>query len=361
MDAGRRFRTALALTLVWLGVAAARGDEPAEADPVDFETLSIVERAEWVARAQRGRTTSREEAGIVEVFLSTSGLELTELKDRIDAGNDHRDLQQLVYHDLDDAGLREALIAHLRREAEAVRKRHGGQGVKLLSDIDDTIYPNFGDRRTWSLVDAAYPGVVAFYQALTGPAPPGRSRLTLVSARPYERTGLVERHGGRTLRKLGLPPHSILSGDAWSVASLLPGRLGERGNAKIGAAKLRNFQQWSELMGEYDFVISGDRTQADHEFAAEALALDGGRVLAAFIHDVGDRPRREARRLYYNDTVLGHALDAFAGGWIDRSGLARVREAVAAGQAAGVYPPELEGAVARDLARAAADQANGSR
>ena len=115
-----------------------------------------------------------------------------------------------------------------------------------------------------------------------------------MSARPYERTGLLETQGGDKLRAMGLPRHTILSGDAWTLASVLPGRAGERAIAKIGAEKLRNFRQWSELMGEYDFIISGDPTQADHEFAADALALAGGRVLAAFIHDVGDRPRRGA-------------------------------------------------------------------
>jgi hypothetical protein len=355
MDAGRKLRIVFALVL--FGAAAARGaepDVPEEEVPVDIAALSIVERAEWVARAQRGRTSSREEAGIVDVFLATSGLGLTELKDRIDAGDDHRDLQQLVYHDLDDAALRRKLVGHVQREAAAVRKRHGRQGIKVLSDIDDTIYPNYGDRRAWSLDEAPYPGVVAFYAALTGPAPPGRSRLTFVSARPNERTGIPERYGRRKLRSMGLPPHSILGGDAWTLASILPGRIGERAIRKVGSAKLQNFQQWSELMGEYDFVISGDRTQADHEFAADALALENGRVLAGFIHDVGERPRRDAQHLFYNDTVLGHALDALAGGWIDRAGLARVREAVAVGHAAGVYPPELEPAVARDLKRAGA-------
>ncbi|MCG8590945.1 MAG: hypothetical protein MJE66_16770, partial [Proteobacteria bacterium] len=198
-----------------------------QSTPADLDGLSIPERAAWIEEAQRGRTSSREEVTIVELFLRTRGRELTELKDRVDAGADHRDLQHLVYHDLDDAGLRERLVAHLRVEAAAVRKRHGSQGVKLLSDIDDTIYPNFADRRDWSLTHAPYPGIVAFYEALTGPAPPGRARLTLVSARPYERTGLLETQGGDKLRAMGLPRHTILSGDAWTLASVLPGRAGE--------------------------------------------------------------------------------------------------------------------------------------
>lgn len=104
-------------------------------------------------------------------------------------------------------------------------------------------------------------------------------------------------------------------------------------------------------MAEFDFVISGDRTQADHVFAAEALALEDGRVVAAFIHDVGEAPRREAPGLFYNETVLGHALDALDGGWIGQDALVRVRDAVASGRDAGVYPPELEASVSRDLAR----------
>ena len=59
-----------------------------------------------------------------------------------------------------------------------------------------------------------------------------------------------------------------------------------------------------------------------------------------------------APRLFYNETVLGHALDALEGGWIDRDALRRVRDAVASGHHLGVYPPELEASVARDLAKA---------
>ena len=341
-------------TLLVLAVTALACDgSTRDPDPAALDPPSMQARAAEIVRLQRGRTSDADEARIVGLFLETAGLQLTELKERVDAGGDYRDLQQLVYRDIDDEGLRRRLIDHLRREAQAVRDEHGAQGIKVVSDIDDTLYPNFGDRRRWGMGAAFYPGVVQFYEALTGDAPPGRARITLVSARPEDRLGLLEAQSGEGLRTRGLPPHTILSGTAWTLASIAPGAVGQRAVAEIGAEKLADFVAWSALMAEFDFIISGDRTQADHVFAAEALALEGGAVLAGFIHDVGEAPVREAPHLYYNTTVLGHAVDAFTGGWIDRRGLRRVRDAVRRGRDEGLYPPELDAAVEDDLTRAA--------
>jgi hypothetical protein len=334
---------AVAATCIALGCG--EPEQPALQEP------SILDRAAEISQIQRGRTGPQDEERILQLFLETQGLELTELKERVDAGRDHRDLQQLVYRDIDDPGRRARIVAHLRNQAARVRERHGPQGVKVLSDIDDTVYPNFADRRAWSLDRRPYPGVIEFYEGLTGVAAPGRSRLTLVSARPEDRLGILEGGSSESLRRLGLPEHTILSGTAWTLASIAPGSLGERAVAEIGEEKLRDFQQWSELMGEFDFVISGDRSQADHVFAAEALELEDSHVLAGFIHDVGEAPLREAPRLFYNETILGHALDAHEAGWLDLAALRRVGAAVAAGRAAGVYPEELGDAVERDLAR----------
>ena len=339
------------LVLIAGGGLSACGDAAGNAGSKEFAQPSMRQRAEEIARLQRGRTSGADEARIVGLFLQTKGLELTELKERVDAGADHRDLQQLVYRDIDDEAQRKRLVAHLVREGREVREKHGSQGVKVLSDIDDTLYPNFGDRRAWALGERFYPGIIEFYQAITGTPPAGRARITLVSARPEDRLGLLETLSGSSLRTRGLPPHTILSGSAWTLASVAPGAVGERATREIGDEKLEDFLTWSELMAEFDFIISGDRTQADHVFAANALELEDAHVLAGFIHDVGTASIRETPRLYYNATVLGHSVDAFAGGWIDRAGLVSVRDAVLRGREARSYPPELTTALDLDLAR----------
>src|SRR5688500_3679404 len=68
--------------------------------------LPISGRAKLVKALSRGRTSAADEAGIRDVFLGTKGADLTELKNRLDVGADHRDLQHIVHSDIDDDSLR---------------------------------------------------------------------------------------------------------------------------------------------------------------------------------------------------------------------------------------------------------------
>ena len=258
------------------------------------------ENAKRVLELQRGWTKEKEERKIEEIFLGTEGSDLTELKDRIDYGDDHYDLQQLLYHDIDKRKRRQQIIKHIRTQSKDVRDKAGRRGIKVVSDIDDTIYPNYADSRPWNLEEQPYPGIVEFYEAIAGTPASGTSNIVLISARPYERTGRLEQHGTRQLRDMDFPSHATLSGDLWTVAAgvndLFRGRIRRLGKVairKIGERKFKNLVQWIGLMGEYDVIISGDRTQADHDFAYEALTHSEckKRVLAGFIHDVGDREK----------------------------------------------------------------------
>ena len=116
--------------------------------------LQVGTRVALVDLLQQGRTGRQEEEALCNVFLGTQGSDLTVLKNAIDAGDDYRDLQQLLLSDLDDSEIRKKILVHLERQGQA----NPCQVVKALSDIDDTFYANLKDKRY--LKRTTYPGVV---------------------------------------------------------------------------------------------------------------------------------------------------------------------------------------------------------
>src|SRR5690606_29985050 len=117
-------------------------------------------RAALVTALQRGRTCRQDEEAILALFVASRGLSLTALKNAVDAGGDHRDLQQLVHGDYDHADLRDALLAHLAVASDETP----ADDVKILSDIDDTFYCNWKDARFPK--KTVYPGVRQLYLEL---------------------------------------------------------------------------------------------------------------------------------------------------------------------------------------------------
>ena len=109
-----------------------------------YASLTPKEKAELVLDLQRGGTSDREEKKIEEIFLCTEASELTELKDRIDHGDDHRDMQQLIYHDIDDACRRQRIIEHVRVQSQRVRHNNGGRiAVKVTNHLGDEVMKVF--------------------------------------------------------------------------------------------------------------------------------------------------------------------------------------------------------------------------
>jgi hypothetical protein len=281
--------------------------------------LALPVRASLVTALQRGSTHAQAERRIRDLFLGLRGRELTAFKNLLDSGNDHQDLEKLLFDDLDDPALREEILAHIHREAEATPSGEN----KVLSDIDDTFYANLKDRRYPS--KTVYPGVLAFYAELDrGPGIiPGRDGdLTFVTARPMDALGLVENMTLDTLRKHGVPPPAVLSGSFFHLL----------GNSRIADKKFDNFQRYLRAFPEYGFVFVGDSGQGDVEFGDRMLAAAPQAVHAVFIHDVVDTPQatRQAwrdKRIYFFDTYVGAAVDAFQVGVISRDGVARVARA----------------------------------
>jgi hypothetical protein len=278
--------------------------------------LGLPLRAALVGALQTGDTDALAERMVRALFLGLHGRELTEFKNLLDGRGNSHDLQQLLFHDIDDEGLRQDILTHLGREAESAPSGEN----KVLSDIDDTFLANWKDTRYPP--KTVYPGVLQFYRELDrGPGLiPGREGdLTFISARPRDPLGLIEDRTLATLRTHGVSSAVMLSG---AFTHLL-------GNARIAAMKLENFSRYVQLYPEYGFVFTGDSGQGDVAFGEQMLAKWPGAVRAVFIHDVVATPEpvRQTwrdKRIFFFDTYVGAAVEAFAVGVISREGVARV-------------------------------------
>ncbi len=309
--------------------------------------LKVPARAAIARALQRGRTCDADEQALVRILLETRGKDLTALKNALNEAGDHRDLQKLVWVDIDDAQRRHTLLAHFAREAVPTGE------VKVLSDIDDTLYENWKDTRYPP--KTVYPGVVQFYAELdAGPRGEGRlGDLTFVSARPTDPLGAVEALTHRTLRSHGIKVAAVLTGSVISA----------RSNQAIAQKKLENFLQYQALYPEYGFVFVGDSGQGDVMFGEAMRERAADAVKAVFIHDVvaTPQPRRDElakKGVHLFDTYVGAAVTALELQLISREGLERVCEAAQEKLRAIPFADEAQKRarwddLERDLARAA--------
>jgi uncharacterized protein DUF2183 len=276
--------------------------------------LNTDSRAKVIHGLQYHATDSQAEKAIRDIFLGTKGAALTGLKNAIDGGGDYHDLQQLMFHDIDDKNIRSQLLDHFRKEAQPT-----GQ-VKVLSDIDDTFYVNLKDKSYPS--KTVYPGVKAFYSELdkgAGATPDRDGDLTFLSARPYDRLGIGEGMTRHMLEENGVNKATVLSGDFLHLI----------GNSNIADKKFDNWQQYRELYPEYKSVFIGDSGQGDAIFGAKAVATAPSDMKAVFIHNVtnmsaDERKEMSQKGIFVFDTYVGAATEAFRRGLISREGLQRV-------------------------------------
>lgn len=281
---------------------------------------SIAARAARITALQRGRTGARDEREVTRILLDTRGAELTALKNALDGGSDYHDLQQLIFHDIDDEALRAQILDHIAREA-----RSAGE-VKILSDIDDTFYSNWKDERYPE--KTVYPGVLALYVELDrGPGDtPGRpGDLAFVTARPGDRLGLVEDATRRMLAAHGVPAATVLTG---RFTRLL-------GNRAIAEGKLQNFVQYRALYPEYRFVFIGDSGQGDIRFGQRMIEAAGQAIRAILINDVvttapAERAALAAGGVRLFDTYVGAAVEALSLELVSAAGAARIARAAQA-------------------------------
>ena len=282
--------------------------------------LSIATRGALIDALQRGPTVAQDEQAIAAILLGTRGRDLIALKNAIDDGEDYRDLQQLVYHDIDDDLVRQRILDHLRVEANLPDWTE----LKILSDIDDTFYCNWVDVRYPK--KTIYPGVRALYRELDL-APSGSGRLgdlAFLTARPGDRMGISESMTRKNLAERGLSWAKVLTGDFGHLAT----------HGLMAEKKYAGFIEYRHLYPEHAFVFFGDSGQGDAIAGGRMMAHPGGGMRAVFIHDVigtseEARAAWRAQGVHFNDTYVGAALDAHALGLLDVEGLLRVaREAL---------------------------------
>lgn len=287
-------------------------------------------KARRITALQKGFTSRSDEQEIAELIKSCSGESLTRLKLAIDSGPDHSDLVELIYHDVDSETIRADILQHIRRESP---ERGESPPVRILSDIDDTLYSSLNDPRF--LRGTMYPGLAAFHQELAMLGYEDESRihdLILLTARPRDGLGLVERFTKKSLHLKGFQNVVILSG---SVLAL-------RSHRAMAEYKLKNFRLYQELYPEFDFIFVGDSGQGDAMLGESLLSEFPSRVRCVLIHNLdGSFVQTEKMRAF--QTYLGAALDLHDLGLLNMDHCHRIAEAVRTEmKSAGFRSKELE-------------------
>ncbi len=328
----RYFVIGLALVLVLVAVLwLTRGPSPpVEPEPTPAPTPTLDQRVDRIRELQQGPTGGDEEREILDLFRGVSGAELRALKRRLDEAMDHRHLVHLAWSDIDDEDVRAELVAWL---GEASLRDLDARPLRMLSDIDDTVYCSMHDARFEQ--GTVYPGVLAFYRELalaSGVDPEGGGYVTFITARPGDRPGAVEAVTAAKLREMGFAGATVLAGTLGGVVS----------HEAMAETKLENLRRYRQLYPEYRFVFVGDSGQGDAAFGRAMLEAFPDDVEAVFIHDVTDveegrLPVPEEERaaaaetgLYYFDSYPDAARIAAELGLIDEAAAARVDAAASA-------------------------------
>lgn len=283
--------------------------------------LSLADKIESLKRLAPASdaTNEREELRMERLILSVAPEELSLFKFALEYDGDYKDLVEYVFHDIDDLERRARIIEHFRLAPAQI-------GVKVLTDVDDTMFANLIERRYPK--KTLYPGVLEFYDSLrkepfeANPVP-----ITTLSARPNpiagkleERslTSLVSFTGGR-LRPSGLSGALISSirGTLQTTLradqehlDLLCNFIPHGQEDEIGRVKFSNFINFAEVYPEYRFVFVGDAGQAD-ALTAQLMVTqnspEGSRVLTTFIHDIRESENDVFSASKSFVSLLGHA------------------------------------------------------
>jgi len=245
------------------------------------------------------RTGQRKELGMECLILSVAPEELTLFKFALEYDGDYKDLVEYVFHDIDNKKRQARIIEHLRKAPAPI-------GVKVLTDVDDTMYANLIERRYPK--KTLYPGVLEFYDSLRHePFEATPIPITTLSARPNPIAGKLEEDSLASLvsfTKGRLRPSALSGALVSSIAGtvqtalranqehldLLSNEIPHGQEDKIGRVKFANFSQFAEVYPEYRFVFVGDSGQAD-ALTAQLMVTGNSTsaassVLTTFIHDL---------------------------------------------------------------------------
>jgi len=281
----RRQVDVLAYVLANVNVAAlfeiARADTGAEfaCRALKDGLLSTLGKAIIIdALMKKGKRLSPDRQHEVEaLLLSCTGDDVTTLKNLIDGSGNYHNLYKLIYSDIKLPYIRTAILTHFATQAREVRATAGGAvGVKVLSDVDDTLSSSGGKFPagcdTGFPRHMVYPGVLELFKALDrGWTPEAVScNLVFLSARPHVYKDATEDKSYQLFCRL------VEERRMHSFPTLLPGQLWQGFHAMslfacfrtkswrpVGDLKFRTFQNFRELYSEYDFVFCGDNGQGD--------------------------------------------------------------------------------------------------
>ena len=163
----------------------------------------------------------------------------------------------------------------------------------VISDIDDTIMHTGVANKLmmmWRLFAqgaesrTAFPGMTSFLRALhRGRGREDANPMLYVSRAPWAIYGVLDRF----FNLHGIPEGPILFLRDWGLTLQHP--LPRRGKDH----KIALIRQMFELYDDLPFVLIGDSGQRDPELYAEIVQRFPGRVLAVYIRDVSDDPRRD--------------------------------------------------------------------
>jgi len=272
--------------------------------------LSTASKAILIDALQlRGLSYGREvQLAVQRIMLSCKGTELTTLKNLIDGSGSYRNLFKLVYEDV-TSKVRQEILQHFAKEAQDVRQQFGlSVGVKVLSDLDDTLYSSGGvfpagsDRRYPQQM--VYPGCLSLLRALdrdwSSDSP--SCNVVFISARPHLYKDVSEDWSFQLFRNLSSDGRlhnfpTLLPGGLWQglFATLTSWFLKSRAWQPVGELKYHTYLRFRELYREYDFVLCGDNGQGDL-FAGQRILYDqldesesrrsGPEMLCVLIHRV---------------------------------------------------------------------------
>uniref|UniRef100_M4C4Y7 Phosphatidate phosphatase APP1 catalytic domain-containing protein n=1 Tax=Hyaloperonospora arabidopsidis (strain Emoy2) TaxID=559515 RepID=M4C4Y7_HYAAE len=300
------------------------------------------------------------EKWVRNIILKTQGDDLSNLKTYTDAKGDFHSMHKLVFNDIRDPTIRTDIISHIQREA-SVQIAHTRLGTKrgrsrklqawrkVLSDVDDTLYSSGG--RYPAGLDTRfprhtlYPGVLAFYRELdmgtVGPDDWTDDRvgnLVFISARPHVYKDVSEKKSYAKFAAL----HEKMG--MHTLPTLLAGNL-KSGRAfmwqgdlePMAQKKFENFSEFYQLYPEFKHVFVGDNGQGDVRAAELIVEKFGSDALeAAFFqrvqpmekmynyHSKEDLDRWRAMNIFFFDTYVGAAVEAFRTKKIRLSGLQKI-------------------------------------
>ncbi|CAI5740016.1 unnamed protein product [Hyaloperonospora brassicae] len=223
-----------------------------------------------------------------------------------------------------------AMMQHIAVESLKVKEQQPHL-VKVVSDIDDTLFPGWLDKRY--PLHIPYPGVSELYARLSrGLAHDAKGdslhpSITFLTARPRGWLSVGRYLTLQHLKKLGVPNVTVLNGSVKGLVS----------NEKIAGLKMDNFSRFAALFPEFKFVFFGDSGQGDALLASRLLKECAEQVLGAFIHDVNPLFARTGdggvKRVYaaegveFFETFAGAALGAYKKGLISAKDVVAVADA----------------------------------